>query len=74
MARLFLLNITMYIFYVAACILFKICLFYILLELAQYTNIFNKKLQVSRFQIIVREKLYLKMEAERIKKSLIEIK
>ena len=60
--------------YGADCILFKICLFYRLLELAQYTNIFNKKPQVSRFQIIVREKLYLKREAERIEKSHIEIK
>ena len=36
----FFLNITMYIFYVAACYLFKICLVYILLDLAEYTNIF----------------------------------
>ena len=42
MARLFFKNITMYIFYGADCILFKIRLFYRLLELAQYTNIFNK--------------------------------
>ena len=73
----FFLNITMYIFYVAACFLFKICLVYILLDLTQYTNIFfNKKPQVSRFKIFLTEKLYLKnskigrrREAGRIKKK-----
>ena len=37
------LNITMDIFYVAACFLFKICLVYMLQDLAQYTNIFQQK-------------------------------
>ena len=38
----FLVNIKMYIFYVAACFLFKICLVYILLDLA-HTNIKKKQ-------------------------------
>ena len=70
---LFLVNIKMYIFYVAAYFLFKVCLVYILLDLAQ-------KPQVSRLKIFLREKLYLKnskigrrREARRIKTSLIEI-
>ena len=73
-------NIAMYIFYVAACFLFKICLVYILLDFAHFQLFFNKKPQVSRLKIFLREKLYLKnskigrrREAVIIKNSVIEI-
>ena len=74
------LNITMYIFYVAACFLFKKCLVYLVLDFAHFQIFFNNKPQVSRLKIFLREKLYLKnskigrrREDGRIKNSLIEI-